>query len=337
LVFFCAPAKDENGKIHIVPMKLPKCITSGSAGKKDMEQSSSVKRKFIPIGRHILTPGDFEGSPKNLLKKRKIDKPVCKELFKVPQSKKDKRFSSLSRRSSIANNFSTNKINSKKINVVKKSHVFNGDTPLVDVDEAEKFLTKRLMQKPVVLFPITSIQEDSQAELAADTPPKILLNDETQHTPTSGDSLSEREFLHLEKILASARKLNNISESASPMSSMCALLENTRLTNSGKKHKNHSDPVFSEILNLIKQDEEQFQLLKQQFECYQVQRQSGLNRIAELLNEINENKENTNRRSIRIAAQGSAKSKILVSPVISKSIDLRKSTLNKNLSKNLEV
>jgi hypothetical protein len=54
---------------------------------------------------------------------------------------------------------------------------------LVDVDEAEKFLTKRLMQKPVVLFPITSIQEDSQAELAADTPPKILLNDETQtHT-----------------------------------------------------------------------------------------------------------------------------------------------------------
>jgi hypothetical protein len=178
---------------------------------------------------------------------------------------------------------------------------------LVDVDEAEKFLTKRLMQKPVVLFPITSIQEDSQAELAADTPPKILLNDETQHTPTSGDSLSEREFLHLEKILASARKLNNMSESASPMSSMCALLENTRLTNSGKKHKNHSDTVFSEILNLIKQDE-QFQLLKQQFECYQVQRPSGLNRIAEFLNEINENKEK--------------KSKILVSPVISKGIDL---------------
>jgi hypothetical protein len=192
---------------------------------------------------------------------------------------------------------------------------------LVDVDEAEKFLTKRLMQKPVVLFPITSIQEDSQAELAADTPPKILLNDETQHTPTSGDSLSEREFLHLEKILASARKLNNMSESASPMSSMCALLENTRLTNSGKKHKNHSDTVFREILNLIKQDE-QFQLLKQQFECYQVQRPSGLNRIAEFLNEINENKENTNRRSSRIAAQESAKSKILVSPVISKGIDL---------------
>jgi hypothetical protein len=192
---------------------------------------------------------------------------------------------------------------------------------LVDVDEAEKFLTKRLMQKPVVLFPITSIQEDSQAELAADTPPKILLN-ETQHTPTSGDSLSEREFLHLEKILVSARKLNNISKSPSPMSSMCALLENTRLTNSGKKHKNHSDTVFSEILILIKQDEEQFQLLKQQFECYQEQRQSGLNRIAEFLNEINENKENTNIRSSRIAAQGSAKSKILVSPVISKGIDL---------------
>jgi hypothetical protein len=93
------------------------CITSEFSGKKEIKQSSSVKRKFIPIGRHILTPGDFEGSPKNLPKKRKVDKPVCKELFKVPQSKKDKRFSSLSRRSSIANNFSTNKINSKKVNL----------------------------------------------------------------------------------------------------------------------------------------------------------------------------------------------------------------------------
>lgn len=165
-----------------------------------------------------------------------------------------------------------------------------------------------------VLFPIQSSSEDNPLV----SPLPVI----DEKTPPS-DNNSDSEFLLLEAQLASAKKppKNNVT---SPMTSVCALLENTKITRQEKK----TNSIIDQINNLLKQDEEQF-------EQYKKQREVRVREIMALVRSIEEDKENGNRRSDRIAAKTSPK-KCKTSPAVTKSVDLRRAILNKNLSKNIQ-
>ncbi|EFA08075.1 uncharacterized protein LOC103314045 [Tribolium castaneum] len=288
-------AKDENGKIVTLPLQLPQISNAPSSlTRKSPEKRSTVKRKFIPIERMPFCAADFEKSPK----KRKVERPVCKQLFKAPNEKPQKKGSYNSRQSLI-----TKKKTVQRAPKVSVQNATSDDSVLINADESYLSATKAR--------PATPLQTLSN-----------LLSPISDGSANSED----REFLLLEQACASAKKPpKNNNRVASPMASVCALLESTKITNSVQK----TSSIVDKINALLNEDDEEFQQ-------YVQKRQVRRNQIRELVRGLlDEDKENNVRRSDRIAAKPSVK-KFVVSPAVTKSVDLRKSTLNKNLSKNIE-
>ncbi|XP_044269893.1 uncharacterized protein LOC123014711 [Tribolium madens] len=319
-------AKDENGKTHTLPMQLlpTQNVASTSSTKKGEEKITTIKRKFFPIERLQLDIIDFEKSPK----KRKIERPVCKQLFKAPKNSTERRFSYKSRQSLTKKANSSKRMSTLRVPKSNKDNINDG-SPLINADEAEKLLSRNkkfISPNPKTVFPLStkSNKIESHTEKKLSTPSQALSNFSSPIRDDSTDC-EDREFSFLEKQLASTKKsFKNSSYNTSPMTSVCSLLESTKITNSVQK----TNSIEDKIKALLKEDEEAFQQ-------YVLGRQTRINRIMEMMHDLREDKENKIRRSGRIAAKHSVK-KFVTSPAVLKDVDLRKSTLNKNLSKNIE-
>ena len=171
------------------------------------------------------------------------------------------------------------------------------------------------------MFPIR------ETEVIGKNKTPVKLPQKNDSTPTSTESIrAELEFLELEQALASCKK--NKKPGPSPLNSICTLLENTTLRASASENVEKIN-VIKDVLSIVQEDQRQWSAFKQTFVVYQEEHDRNMEKISQLLEQLTENKENVNRKSL----SQTVKTKFIVSPAVQK-VDLRKSTLNKNLSKN---
>ncbi|XP_023025672.2 uncharacterized protein isoform X1 [Leptinotarsa decemlineata] len=324
------------------------------------EKSCEKKtKKTVELKPLQLKLEDFK-EPEAKLRKTESNS-VRKGLFTITNNRSAQGGrSSLNKRNSAARKKLNKKVQiNKKINPVELS-------PLMNLEEVEEeFLNKKASlrgypfkspAKPVLNFTRNNLNMETKTkkcmvpQVIVEEPSESFIEKEPDITevvkmeePKTPDSASSNEFLKLEQMCFTEEMRDLCKES--PISSMCNLLSDTGLSSTKKSKVNpyKESNVAINIKNIIQSEEIAFNQyrvvhegnMKKLFHIL-----SSLEKKAETISEVKtpdkENNPNrSNRRSVRLqnkSPHGGNNEKLLISPSILRSGDLRKSTLKKNLA-----
>ncbi|KAG5870954.1 hypothetical protein JTB14_037379 [Gonioctena quinquepunctata] len=340
----------------LIPLPMYSTAPSNLSAKKSSEKKEKRKMELKPL--HLMF-GTFT-EPETKLRKTDSSNIVRKGLFTMPKQEP-----SLNKRNSVARK----NLNNKKSQMKKKNN--QTGSPLLNMEEVEEeLLSKKISlrgypfkspSKPVINFMKNHLKSETKQQKI--NIPEVIIEEPTLTSsliemqtldnkldePKTPDSASSTEFLKLEGMFCD--EMRDIS-TESPISSMCNLLSDTGLesikkTKMNSRKESNIKHILINIKNII--DSEQMA-----FNHYKSVHEANLKKLSDLLcafekqDSANEaktpDKENIsthNRRSVRLQKKSPLRTnndKLLVSPSILKSGDLRKSTLKKNLeARNHEI
>ncbi|XP_028139056.1 uncharacterized protein LOC114333387 [Diabrotica virgifera virgifera] len=321
----------ETGKKILLPLQFENSDT-----KQGIPVTKSSPAKLVPIDFNKLRE-EIEAEERQS-KKRKIDAPhSAKRLFT----------STFQPRETLAN-----KRKSKQLVIPRKSKVFqnqNPSSPLLNMEEVEEeILTNKKSLNKVPFKPVLKqITEEFHATRGGHKikKPEIRIPefkiDKSENIPEHINPSDECERGLMEDELKSpdsSREFNKLELMCvdSPITNMCNLMQDTVINSIKKTKLNNNSPNKSNLVTCINNIQDMMRKEEIRHQETMTQLNNVLLTLKSLVPDENfkENQNSTaNRRSERLLKKSPPKNKkLLTSPAILRSDDLRKSTLKKNMA-----